>query len=289
VLDRILINFRRYLILLTIFKRTWIGIALIAASAATLAQPTAPARAIAFKPGTLADAQVAAFCAKLATPCNAPTTRAWIANASALGTTFLIDSSRPMLVAVRDGSAGQSWDFAGYAHSQPTRDTGAGDTREPLELFPALYPAVNAQYAVALVRNLRESYSGGGAGFAYADFVVLRADGKYAPTPLYAGVPFSCSKMIRACFSERDYKTSRHCHDEMNGYLTIQFPARAGDVPGESGWTFFWHQSDWPANVTKSHARRTQTRFVLPANNMKSMNGANASLPPNVSFCGAPQ
>jgi len=34
---------------------------------------------------------------------------------------------------------------------------------------------------------------------------------------------FSSSKMIRACFSEQEYKKSPHCHDETWMTLNIRF------------------------------------------------------------------
>ena len=59
-------------------------------------------------------------------------------------------------------------------------------------------------------------------------------------------VPISASKMIRACFSERDYKRRRNaCHDEYNfdatlevspvsapGWPTLRYVARADGFPG---------------------------------------------------------
>ena len=255
----------------------------LSALACEAAQTTGAAHAIALKPATqnaVPVSLITSICTKLATPCNPQTTKAWTGAAPLLGNLFLIDAARPMLIVVRDAQAAHHWDFADYAHTRPP--SGA-DPGEPLEIYPALYPAGDGRYAIALVRRHGEMYSGGGAGFAYADFVLLNtADPADSSKPLlYAGMPFSCSKMVRACFFEREYKTSPHCHDEMSGYLTLQFPARAGGV----GWSFTWHQTDWPAHVTKARARHTRTRFTLPS---AHSTGDATAVPKNVSFCGGP-
>lgn len=240
----------------------------------------------------MAAAQVAALCAKLATPCNATTTQAWAGAPTTWASALLIDAARPMLAVLRPDGSVRAWDFADYA---PTRSSRSTTERERLEIYPALYPAPGGHYAIAVVRNHMEGYSGGGAGFSYADFVVLNTESPNAAgatnegkpyTLLYAGVPFSCSKMVRACFSEREYQTSRHCHDEVQGHLTIQFPTRASRATADAGWTFFWHETTWPAHVTKAHARRTQTRFTLPAGTPAPSEPA---LPRGVRFCGGPQ
>ena len=230
----------------------------------------------------ISTAELASVCRALATPCHPQTTKAFLGAAPPLGSMFLIDASRPMIAVLQQGQPTQSWDFAGYTH---TRAQPGQSASEPLEIYPALYPAGNGQYAIALVSHQREAYSGGGADFAFADFVPLASDPQPRATSYalrHAGVPFSCSKMVRACFSERDYKTSRHCHDEMNGYLTLQFPLRGSD---ESGWSFTWHQTDWPAHVAKNRLRYTRSRFTLATN---GASGGKA-LPANVAFCGGPQ
>ena len=275
----------KYLILLCIFKSAVGACVMLFTLGCSNAQTANSARAVALKaaPATVvSEAQIAMWCARLSTPCHAQTTSAWVGDALPLGRLFLIDRARPMLMAVRDGQIVQHWDFGAFAHS---RSASKAEPGEPLEIYPALYPAGDGHYAVAIVHHRREGYSGGGALFSLADFVPLAAppktaDAKAAP-PLYASVPFSCSKMVRACFSERESQTSRHCHDETEGYLTIQFPAR--NTPKQD-WTFTWHETQWPAHVTKAHARRTQTRFTLPARATST-----EALPKNVSFCGGPQ
>lgn len=255
----------------------------LSALACEAAQTAGTTRAIALKPASqsaIPATLTATICAKLSTPCNPQTTKAWTGAAPLLGDLFLIDAARPMLIVVREAQVAHYWDFADYTHTRPPSGANPG---EPLEIYTALYPADDGRYAIALVRRHGEMYSGGGAGFAYADFVLLNtADpADKANTRLYASVPFSCSKMVRACFFEREYKTSPHCHDEMSGYLTLQFPVRV-DGPR---WAFTWHQTDWPAHVVKARARRTQTRFTLPS---APNTGDPGTLPKNVSFCGGP-
>ena len=121
-----------------------------------------------------------------------------------------------------------------------------------------------------MISESREAYSGGGATFETADFVGLDA----ARTVLYGAVPFSCSKLVRACFTERDYQRSPHCHDEYAGSLTI----RHTDGPGR--WTFVWRETDWESNVPKSRATTTRVAFGVPPENTERTDV--------VSFCGGP-
>lgn len=98
---------------------------------------------------------------------------------------------------------------------------------------------------------------------------------------LYAGVPFACSKLVRACFSEQDYRQSPHCHDDSAGHLTIEF----GDGSPPRGWAFRWHERYWPSGEPKSSQRSTRSAFKVPAGPRVVAAGA---LVPGVPFCGGP-
>ena len=64
-------------------------------------------------------------------------------------------------------------------------------------------------------------YSGGGAGIERASFYELLDDGQQRV--FIQNYPFSFSRMIRACFSEQDYKSSKgKCHDEDSLSLEIR-------------------------------------------------------------------
>jgi hypothetical protein len=153
------------------------------------------------------------------------------------------------------------WNFEKYP--APSRPEGSGDPRM-LDIHPALYPAAPDLWAIALLSTQMESYSGGEAGFNKADFVVLdpKASVVTEKQRLYAAVPFSCSKQVRACFSEKDYKKNMpRCHDESSGFLTLKYE------PSPSGrfyrWTATWHETAWPAGTPKSAQTKTQTTAVL--------------------------
>lgn len=257
---------------------TWLALGCSAA------QPPLAPRAIALKPAPLAvmpKAQAATLCARVATPCNPETTQAWIGAPSSWASALFIDTARPLLMVIRPDGSLAAWDFASYRHTRSPSDGAAGN---PLEIYPALYPASGNTYAIAVVRAVSEGYSGGGASFSYADFVALNTTPLTAPsekpyTLLYAGVPFSCSKMVRACFSEREYQTSRHCHEQWDGHLTLRFPSAHDSA---ARWSFTWHETHWPAHVTQAHTKRTQTRFTLPA----GAAGINGALPKGVALCG---
>ena len=113
-------------------------------------------------------------------------------------------------------------------------------------MYPALYPVGPRAWAVAVVYVIAESYSGGGAGFSVADFVVLSDApdaGDVPVSPLYTGVPFSCAKQIRACFTEEDYRRNRHnCIDTFAGTLTLTYSPSAS--PDRYAWTAAWHEQE---------------------------------------------
>lgn len=123
-------------------------------------------------------------------------------------------------------------DFSGY---RPR--TADPQRRAALSLARDLYPLGEGRWAVAVLLSVSESYSGGGAGFQRADFVPL--DGAIGEVPASrADIPFFCTKTVRACFSEKEYRTSPHCHDESDGSLRIGYGA-----PAAPGGDYRWRYS----------------------------------------------
>ncbi|MET0349660.1 MAG: hypothetical protein ABW067_07715 [Rhizobacter sp.] len=256
--------------------RAWISRGVVAGlCGVTLGAIAAPRSAVVLQPAPatrLAAAQLVSLCASLSTPCNPGDTRAYVARGQGDGPMWLIDASAPMLVGLDAteplrGQRATVWDFSGQSHTHtPSADGGKAP---PLEIHPALYPVGATGHAIALVSEVREMYSGGGASFRTADFIVLDA----ARTVAYGAVPFSCYKMVRACFSERDYARG-HCHDESSGALTIRYP------DGEGRWTFQWRETEWPAFEPKSRETTERTTFQVAPGNTSS--------PASVGFCGGP-
>ncbi|MFW1807224.1 hypothetical protein [Acinetobacter ursingii] len=88
-------------------------------------------------------------------------------------------------------------------------------------IFPKLFPMTPTRYAVAVIAPFSEMYSGGGASIERASFYELLEQGK--TQRFITDYPFSFSRMIRACFSEQDYATSKgNCHDEDGLSLDIR-------------------------------------------------------------------
>jgi hypothetical protein len=195
----------------------------------------------------------------------------WTAKGKRGGALYLIDASRPALIALDAAAperieAARVWDFSGYIHSRPpTADLGA--TPAPVELYPVLYPVGEHGLAVALVSHSHETYVGGGATYSYADFVTL--EGK----PAFSAVPFACNKMVRACFTEDEYAKSPHCHEEWTGHLGIRYGA-AGIQ------TFVWYEEKWPAHV------KGEQRSVRPFQPDPS-GTEELPAPAGISFCDA--
>ncbi|NRR33204.1 hypothetical protein HSX11_23815 [Oxalobacteraceae bacterium] len=270
-------------------KRNTLAAALLLAAGFQASAAMAAARAalvlVEAPKARLAGIQIEELCASLATPCKPASTKAYVEKGGSDGPLHLIDSSRPMLVSV--SLAGQrqvhAWDFSTYVHSVPPM-ADAGDAAGKLEIHPALYPVGVSDYAVALLSSVSESYSGGGARFDHADFLQLNREQKanYKFSVAYAAVPFFCSKTIRACFSEKEYKSSAHCSDESTGTLRIHYP----DQDASAGWKFSWTQNEWAANVTKKQATTATVAFTIPPGPAAT---TPAVLPKNVEFCGEPQ
>lgn len=148
------------------------------------------------------------------------------------------------------------WSFANYPLT-PRKDEEKGSYSQ-INMHPALYPVGPDQWAIAVLTDITESYSGGGASFTKADFVMLdpKASEIGEKQRLLAGIPFSCQKSIRACFSEKEYKTSANCHEESSGYLTLKVaPSPSG---GFYDWTATWHETVRPGGTPKATQTKTQ-------------------------------
>ncbi|MBT2333692.1 hypothetical protein J7E49_07220 [Variovorax paradoxus] len=229
------------------------------------------------KPESLDPDWRARLCALLPQPCDPQSLGLYRPRGAAAGD-YAVFSGEPLAMArIRRIAGTGAWqlnrlhDFSSYAAAlmRKAADPGMADVR--ISLAPALYPLAEGQWAAAVLRTVSEMYSGGGASFSKADFVPLEE----ATRAVYEGIPFSCAKMIRACFSEREYKQSKHCHDESSGSLRITYgePARPGDA---YSWQYTWLQSEWPQNTPASDTTTTRLHFT-------------ARTTERVSFCGGPQ
>lgn len=208
---------------------------------------------------------ITSICKRLETPCNPTSTHAFIAKRGKQEKIYLIDTQGPLFIALDSSSPentalAQPFDFSQYRHSAYRN---IGEQNKSIEIYPALYPLENNHDAVAIVNSINESYSGGGSLMSTADFIHLNPAKK---TPqsyqdaevIYAGVPFSCGKVIRACFSEKDYQLHRdNCQEQYDGHLTINYGHH-------DQWIFFWHQSHLAALTKKPKKTTSIKRFTIP-------------------------
>jgi hypothetical protein len=185
----------------------------------------------------------------------------------------------PVLVKLRASSPGawaieRKWDFAAYKHS----DSGlASDSPAPTFLYPALYPVGPGTWAVAVVAGANQAFSGGGAGYQSADFVVLGEGDPMAVA--YSNVPFSCTKSLRACFTEEEYRRSPNCSDFYSAFLTVAYrPSKSRE---RYAWTLVWHERHQPPGAPKSQTVVTQTTVDLPVNKVDATSATSS-----FSFCG---
>lgn len=257
------------------------ALVVVAVATGSMARIDSAPRAIVFTPAKVADAswrEVA--CAAVEGGCETDSEAAALYRAANLAPNdyYAILRSGPTLLTLsldadRRWKVKERWSLQDYA---PTAQPDSGDRADPPSLFPALYPLGPGDWGVALLQGRSEMYSGGGASVEVADFISLKAIAASAQKakPVYGGVPFSCSKMIRACFSEQEYKTSKHCHDESTGSLRIRYaPAKPGAA--RHGWTFVWNETDWPQDTPQSKAtHETSTIDIPPGGAFDTSNGA---------------
>jgi len=152
-----------------------------------------------------------------------------------------------------------SWNFINYQHhSQKSMDGELADYGT--EIFPAFYPLSQQNLAIALVKHWGTAYSGGGKGEQVADFLMLKPQGKF--NVALDQIPFHSYEMIRACFSEKDYKTSPHCHDESASNLSIQFKD-VGKLYYQ--WTLNYTDFTWEAfKPEKTKTIEKHSEVVMP-------------------------
>lgn len=99
--------------------------------------------------------------------------------------------------------------------------TDEENTSDGQFIFPKLFPMTESRYAIAIIERSSEMYSGGGAGMERASFYELKDSGQ--THRFIEHYPFSFNRMIRACFSEQEYKSSQgKCHDEDRLSLDIR-------------------------------------------------------------------
>ena len=172
---------------------------------------------------------------------------------------YLIDA-RPQIVQLQNVGttykALNHWDFKNYQHHK--RDPSDEFAHSGMTIFPALYPVNRQNNAIAILNNWSTGYSGGGAGEQIADFIMLQAQGKYQVA--IQDMPFYDYSLIRACFSEADYKNSPHCHDETWQILRLNIQD-VGKVYYQ--WTFNYSAYTWDAFQPKTSTTVEKTKRVM--------------------------
>jgi hypothetical protein len=172
------------------------------------------------------------------------------------------------------------WDFSELDSSSDD----SPDNHHEREIYPALYPIGPHRWAVAVVVHYSEMYSGGGAAFDWADFVELQSDEAAPMNRVFSRVPFYCDKTIRACFTEKEYKNSKHCSDDSKGWMTMT--VTPSKVPARYDWVITWHEWEWPADTYESQSSTTLTTIPLRAGDSEE---ARAKALEDLPFCGGAQ
>lgn len=237
--------------------------ALALAAHAAIAAPATPAVANARifvpvpHPDALDPAWRTTLCARLPAPCDPDGLQLLRERGSAPSSpTYVVTSTTPLAWATVAATPATPWSVT--ALSDLRAHATGDDDRLTFHLAPVLYPLGGGRWAVAVVKGLTDMYSGGGASFEQASFVALDAPADAAP--VHADIPFSCSKLVRACFSSEEYARAEargddRCHDESDGSLRIRYHAGA-DAGAAYRWSFVWVQSDQNADEPKPRVTR---------------------------------
>ncbi|RQO60166.1 hypothetical protein DBV14_06650 [Variovorax sp. KBW07] len=240
---------------------------LVAPAAAWAAAPAAQVF-VAVKTPEAIDAEWRAhLCALLPQPCDARALKLHRPRGGGAADDYVVLSEKPLAMAwLKRNPATNAWqlerlhDFSSYAAALQ-RERKSDDPEANFSLAAALYPLSEGRWAVAVTLQESESYSGGGASYVTADFVPLDTPPGKPIKAVYSDIPYWCSQSIRACFSEKEYETSKHCHDESRGSLRIAY-----DEPSKAGapyvWRYTWLQSVWPANTGPASNKRTSVSFT---------------------------
>lgn len=178
---------------------------------------------IALQKKTLTETQKRQICQKLTEECKTQIDWRWYKAKNQ--TQYYLISKLKMFQFDPQLQLSHQWDLATY---QPRTQRARwamdqeNENEDSLYIFPKLYPINEQDYAVAVLQTWSEGYSGGGMSEEVADIIHLKADNTVEK--VFENIPFSMSRMIRACFSERDYESSHgKCHDEYNLSSWIQY------------------------------------------------------------------
>jgi hypothetical protein len=154
----------------------------------------------------------------------------------------------------------RTWDFGALKLDD-------AEARSSRSLHPVLYPLGNGRFAMALLTRESTGYAGGGASWIWASFYELRdfsapdevVDGRLEL--LYAAVPFSCNKAIRACFTEEEYRSAKRCQETWDGVLRLRYTRT--DSTGALTLVAEWEERHAPGGMTKEKPDVTRTTISL--------------------------
>ena len=175
---------------------------------------------------------------------------------------YLIDGAQQIVFLEKSPSykVKTTWNFEGYQHTS-VEPQGAPGADVALSIYPALYPLNSNKMAVAIIKTEFETYSGGGRTYKTADFLELKNNGSYSVA--LKSIPFYMDEMIRACFSEEEYRNNPHCHDESMSVLLIKYH---DDKKLYYRWELRYTDTIWEQGVSEKMKRikKHKPTFVIP-------------------------
>lgn len=206
---------------------------------------------------------VLSICEQLNLTCQVNDSKLYRVKASNDPIYYLIDATPRIVQFQSEGKKIillDQWEFKDYKHSHQTANDDEEWQKNALKIYPALYPINKNKMAVAIIDERFESYAGGGRSEQIADFLMLEPQGKFKVA--LKAVSFHSYEMIRACFSEQEYKTSPHCYDESSSILSIQFK----DIRKPFyQWTLNYTDFTWDAGKSEKFKNvKKSSEVVMP-------------------------
>jgi hypothetical protein len=153
------------------------------------------------------------------------------------------------------------WNFGDYHHSNESIDNSDDIlSRVGYEIYPAIYPIGKNDKAIALVYKWFTGYAGGGRENDYADFLTIEKNGKF--NVAFQNILFYQSEIMRACFTDSDYKKHSHCQDESWSILNIHI---IDDGEQYYKWKLLTKSYDWPSFEDKEKTKvEINSETVIP-------------------------
>ena len=238
------------------FKKSILLLGLIFTNVSISAQDSI--RSLPFKEKSISKVEIQSICQKIKSKCDEGSAKLWTVKIAGAERYYLIDES-PQITQLeyKNGAYNviDQWSFRDYQLNYENMEKELSHSGS--YIYPAFYPLNRQDYAIAVVERWFTGYSGGGRHEDIADFIQLEPRQKFKVA--IKGIPFYSSSLIRACFSDEDYKKYAHCHEEESTTLLIRYK----DIGNKYyEWNLIFTEIFWPAHTQKKEIQKRYDQVI---------------------------